>query len=1014
MIYFRFENTNIGEIPVFLHDSIETIMTTIFYNSDFKDYLKFYYKFIKLELVRSDGNVFLNNLKHPLMYYLDSSDVYNDVYINIINLLNVLKKDFSLNMTKEQKIEKYSEMFLLADEELFVMDFSFIQLDETLKETIKRDYDKNISKQNERKQMFEKYKDDNFSMANIMSIGLNRLDIKYKIDLNKVSQQALFNFFEIDDEFKFIYYKSIKTGEKMVKFDKNYTNEAKMWLRDIKTIRGRGNILKFLDGNTFLHILIANNLSYITVSFTKVFKKINNETDFNELIEKGNSIISKFLKKINYPIIELNPIITNLQVDITTNFFINLIYLKNNTNKKSLFSKVLLHDDTAKTSEYSGYYLYNEIKDDLETTSYSTRLNKKANKINANKITSIVKIKNNIYEENSSIINFIGSSYRDIIYLCKILHVINIEKQDKRSKHLKKSHTKELRLQGVQVSSTNCQVERQPNIADVNTIPLDDAYILEYNGKKFVCNNPEYKYPGFTNKNIVCCYKKDQRNKENYIRNMTVKKVEHITPTSHHLLKTDSILNSGSYGYLDKILLDYFQQYDVSPFRGGVFQNEYSFINAITECHENTFADVIIDNLNGFIKDNFKNYPLTEYKTAEEFIIFLNGVHYNYKYLVEIISDFLQKNVIIISVPFQTTLSGNVYDYAKSRILYTNVSLIYPTTILLLKRENFFEILIPETKTHVWKSSGVKNPERLEDDTIKYIWETKNKVIEIFINIIEESRENIYPEDYPYQPLPKYSEMMEEDMKAIYNITGQVINKFNQCIFLTFEKNNKIYVIPIEKTNIKKTLKVFTYNDIPDYSVLEYRKETQIEIIEYITKGQKIVAGISIYGQIIPLKDTLENVNKNKLNRPISTQKYYKDIEDVMFNISIGKSYELNEQEIRYNHYSSLRDYVSDNINKLSKYIKDNNQRKTFEDILNSNKPKPEKLSILTNLLKSFNILPDDKNLLNYISNFLTNDLVNQKIFSNTFKTIIKQTENDIVLANEEQIEEFFKDLLPE
>jgi hypothetical protein len=81
-----------------------------------------------------------------------------------------------------------------------------------------------------------------------------------------------------------------------------------------------------------------------------------------------------------------------------------------------------------------------------------------------------------------------------------------------------KSNIKQLKEQGIKVLSTNCQKQRQPVTGD--SAPLPESYDVVFEKQRYTCQNPDYPYPGFTNENIVCCFKKDQRRKEPYIRNM--------------------------------------------------------------------------------------------------------------------------------------------------------------------------------------------------------------------------------------------------------------------------------------------------------------------------------------------------------------------------------------------------------------------------------------------------------------------------------------------------------------
>lgn len=98
-----------------------------------------------------------------------------------------------------------------------------------------------------------------------------------------------------------------------------------------------------------------------------------------------------------------------------------------------------------------------------------------------------------------------------------------------------KSNIKQLKEQGVKVLSTNCQKQRQPVISD-SLQPIDDSYELKFGNARYICDKKDYPYPGFTNENIVCCFKKDQRRKEPYIRNMASQQLEESVQPSNFMV----------------------------------------------------------------------------------------------------------------------------------------------------------------------------------------------------------------------------------------------------------------------------------------------------------------------------------------------------------------------------------------------------------------------------------------------------------------------------------------------
>lgn len=72
-------------------------------------------------------------------------------------------------------------------------------------------------------------------------------------------------------------------------------------------------------------------------------------------------------------------------------------------------------------------------------------------------------------------------------------------------------------------NSRDCQKSMQPTVSELNDnsiLSLENSYNLNFKNNKFICQNPEYPYPGFTINGNVCCFKKDQRKKPKYIELM--------------------------------------------------------------------------------------------------------------------------------------------------------------------------------------------------------------------------------------------------------------------------------------------------------------------------------------------------------------------------------------------------------------------------------------------------------------------------------------------------------------
>lgn len=141
---------------------------------------------------------------------------------------------------------------------------------------------------------------------------------------------------------------------------------------------------------------------------------------------------------------------------------------------------------------------------------------------------------------------------------------------------------------------TGCQTIRRPRILKENEVP--STYSLTKNGVNFTCNeNTNYKYPGYTVKNVVCCFAKDQRSKQVFKRNQEsggavviaqrqpVKVYTDKYIISKPLIITSKILEKNRTGILPGFLENYFSDAFV---RLGTSENEKdSFLNSISNCY---------------------------------------------------------------------------------------------------------------------------------------------------------------------------------------------------------------------------------------------------------------------------------------------------------------------------------------------------------------------------------------------------------------------------------------------
>lgn len=276
------------------------------------------------------------------------------------------------------------------------------------------------------------------------------------------------------------------------------------------------------------------NLSQLITEYTTTF--INTlDTKYNHIYKKGSSI-----KDLSY----FDTFITN----ITANGEIKKV-LKNKlaTFLKSRYYSENLFDpkDTLNKDILSMFY-----------KKYGKMITDDDDEIERKGITTIVQNHPENLTKSLVTVNLANCHQQIIIVLLHIQYLsrfiekeypqqegmdqedefVFAEEEEKEHKLKMKSNIKQLKEQGVKVLSTNCQKQRQPIISD-SMQPLGDSYELTFNHIRYICDKEEYPYPGFTNENIICCFKKDQRRKEPFIRNISSQQLEENVQPSNYFVE---------------------------------------------------------------------------------------------------------------------------------------------------------------------------------------------------------------------------------------------------------------------------------------------------------------------------------------------------------------------------------------------------------------------------------------------------------------------------------------------
>lgn len=376
-----------------------------------------------------------------------------------------------------------------------------------------------------------------------------------KIDITKKNFDLfkLFNSFTLSEK----YISTIINGfyqkrkEPIIKIHNKLPNnleksDIKEWVINEKKKTGalyykkiKGVQVKVVKDDILYEIVINSN-GKIIVSFDSIFKInqyvelkyeqviLNLTNVYTELVDYINNLPNLFDLYNFSQTLNVNPVnwtlkILNLSYEIEYNQRIAKEAFGDFVIQKSVKNNLFSLKDTKSKDPISLFYTKNIQNDTKGIT---------------------VNIKDNPYKKNSSLItvfncfnlvhfNIIASSIILIDYYNKIN---KLDKNEEPQKIKQKSTIKDLKKAGAEIISTNCQKPRQPIVDNVSK-PLKDSYDLVWMNKRYVCPKKNYKYPGFTNQNIVCCFSKDKRRTDRYISNMKSVEFEIIVQASNYPIK---------------------------------------------------------------------------------------------------------------------------------------------------------------------------------------------------------------------------------------------------------------------------------------------------------------------------------------------------------------------------------------------------------------------------------------------------------------------------------------------
>lgn len=523
--------------------------------------------------------------------------------------------------------------------------------------------------------------------------------------------------------------------------------------------------------------------------------------------------------------------------------------------------------------------------------------------------------------------------------------VRSIPKEKVSPRTLQQSKLQILRDAGVQTNVRSCQKKFQP-IIDDGRAPHKTGYSIEVNGQRLICPKESHPNPGYTNKGIPCCFKRDQRDKPRFKQFHLKEEISQVLKDTHLIssrkliIKTEKILLPGQVGIIPagnmQRLLDSISN---AFYRVGVPQanDKFSFFNAIIPCltmepqmlNSKTkqprvvkvadFIDIISEYLTpaifktlqgGLIAQKFKTLGEYKkclqnggfYKTAEEEeggeikdpnTETLNNAHEAIIHVIDLISRVFNKNIFIINKSKIECLDDTEYDQNKNTIVLMHTfvkSKVIAKTVN--PPVNVYEPIFRITKKAVYRFYP-------NDYPLISTLSTLDKKECSLAPVIEEPTFNVVRSKYFTKVhTPAETIALLTEVKHV-KIIEQITNAYNETIYIGIEFLKGHLLIPTLPTgpilhyHIKPYIKKLPpkYIHGPKHVLLRYRNLSKLaprlllDPVEQILKYRKVQhPNNKVIAIVLACGGAPVPVRENKPLKtlPISTYNFAIDIDYIL------------------------------------------------------------------------------------------------------------------------------------
>lgn len=584
------------KLPILWDDTVQQAKEKLFCYYNVPGQLWFT-RFIQLKI----DDTILQKESSTLIQYVDlKTEDQRSKAIKAKNLIDVIQNDFTLGKIFEMNDDTLNDLYetyktewvdLTTEDIEFCTRFVMFKSNPTIysnlrykieeylnnilteKQKLTKLYDEEFDKLGKYYSFIQTNKYDEVSTKNIYSISiLMKRKSQDNIPSRFINVTQLFNDMELSEKIPFValsglflkrkqpairvYNQIFEIGVQEKEFKNWFVNE-KVKLGQISYKKIKGILIKYkLDQGIYLSINLMET-GDMNVTFN-TNKQLDITTDYSKLNKLILDYIQEFMKYIDTTYSQIYRKgsvldgLSNYELDVTnvtaSGEVDKIIKTKLSTFLKTRYISETLFDpkDTLNKDVLSMFYkkygktILDEDDDGMERKGITTTVQNHPENLEQSLVT--VNLANS-YEQIIVIFSHLQSLGKFVESLNGKLKDLEIEDEfvfeeeiEGEHKLKMKSNIKQLKEQGVKVLSTNCQKQRQPLISD-SLVPLDDSYELVFNNSRYICDKKDYPYPGFTNENIVCCFKKDQRRKEPYIRNMASQQLEESVQPSNFMIE---------------------------------------------------------------------------------------------------------------------------------------------------------------------------------------------------------------------------------------------------------------------------------------------------------------------------------------------------------------------------------------------------------------------------------------------------------------------------------------------